>query len=160
MRKLLLLVASVVFVSSASLSGCTVAEGSGDEDFDRDFKDDFENDADEDSAEAAETEELDAIDDLDDIEEPGGSPIFDGTEATTDPEGGAGPGDEPLPEGLEGVDEGGDGSGMPEGTTATTKKPPRKHGPISIIRTIRTSQARRPTIDSTAPRRSAWTRSA
>lgn len=144
MRKLLLLVASVVFVSSASLSGCTMAEGSDDEEFDRDWKDDYESDSDEDAAEGAETEELDALDDLDDIEEPGGSPIFDGTEATTDPEGGAGPGEEPLPDGLEGAYEGGwegegegEGSGEPGrpggGSGPIKKPPPRKHGPLSIM---------------------------
>lgn len=133
MRKLALLVASVVLATSTSLSGCTVAEGSQDEDFDRDWKEDFENDDEEDAAEEAETEELDGIDDLDDVEEPGGTPIFPADEATTDPEGGPGPGDEPLPEGWEG--EGGEGEGegsVPTGPTGSTTKK-RKHGPMSII---------------------------
>lgn len=140
MRKLLVLVASVVLASSTSLSGCTVAEGSPDEDFDRDWKDDFENDDEEADAEAAETDELDTLDDLDDVEEPGGAPIFPPDEATADPEGGPGPGEEAPPEGVlepEGFEgEGFEGEGSEGGSTvptasASSKK--RKHGPISII---------------------------
>jgi hypothetical protein len=111
-----------------------MAEGSQDEEFDRDWKDDFESDTDEDAAEEAETEELDALDDLDDPDDPSASePIFPADEATTDPEGGPGPGEEEIP--PEYVVEGSEGEGSvgTTGTSSSATKKPRKHGPLSII---------------------------
>jgi hypothetical protein len=135
MRKLLFLVASVVLASSASI-GCNSAEGSvdDDEEFDNDWKDDFENDDEEATEESKETDELDELDDLDDPEDKDGMIFPAETEATTDPEGGPGPGDEAPPEGTDEYIEATTGTdpGVEPGTKPPPKKP-RKHGPISII---------------------------
>jgi hypothetical protein len=131
MRKLLVLVASVVLASA-----CAPAEGgvADDEDFDRDWKEDFENDDEEAAAEEKETAELDELDDLEDAEGDEDTIFPAETDATTDPEGGPGPGEEPWPEGTDeyieettGVD-----PGLEPGMTPPPKKK-RKHGPISII---------------------------
>jgi hypothetical protein len=135
MRKLLFLVASVVLVSSAG-AGCAPAEGgvADDEEFDKDFKDDFENDDEEAAAENSETKELDDLDDTEDAEGDGDAIFPAESEATTDPEGGPGPGEDPPPEGTDeyieettGVD-----PGIEPGTVAPPKKK-RHHGPISIL---------------------------
>jgi len=132
MRKLLLLVASVVLASNA----CAPAEGelNDDKEFDQDWKDDFENDDEEAAAEETETKELDDLDDGEDAEGDGDMIYPPESEATTDPEGGPGPGEEPWPEGTEEYIEETTGEipGLVPGEYVPPKKK-RKHGPISII---------------------------
>lgn len=136
MRKLLFLVASVVLASSAA-TGCAPAEGAAaeDDEFENDWKDDFENDDEEAAAEDEETKELDELDDLDDAEGDGDMIFPAESDATTDPEGGPGPGEEAVwPEGTdEYIEETtGEYPGLEPGESPPPKKK-RKHGPVSII---------------------------